>query len=39
MRKLLMMIALAGAVVLAWRAWQQKQENARVWASATDHVR
>lgn len=39
MRKLFVMATLIGAAVLAWRAWQQKQENAQVWASATDRVR
>lgn len=39
MRKLFGVVTLAGAVVLAWKAWQQKQQNAQVWASATDRVR
>ncbi len=39
MRKLLVMVTLAGAALLAWRAWQQKQENAEAWASAADRVR
>ncbi len=39
MRKLFGMVTLVGAAVFAWRLWQQKQENAQVWASATDRVR
>jgi hypothetical protein len=39
MRKLLGVAALVGVAMWAWRAWQQRQEDAHVWASGTDRVR
>lgn len=39
MRKLLTMATLITAGALAWRAWQRRQENAQVWAAASDRVR
>lgn len=39
MRRLFGFVALVGAAVVAWRLWQENQQGARVWASATDRVR
>ncbi len=39
MKKLVRIVALIGAGVLVWRAWQQNQVKADAWASATDRLR
>lgn len=39
MRKLFGLATLVGVAVWAWKLWQQRQEDAEVWASGTDRVR
>jgi hypothetical protein len=39
MRKLFGIATLVGVALWAWTLWQRNQEDARVWASATDSVR